>query len=182
MSEAQNIVNADPKVRDTGANVAATFDKITKAKEAIESCEAELKRANARADAAKNTDDPSELVESVEAADLAVRRSHIALRVAEAQHRHAIQAYKSAVHASLDDYHAEARAERLAACKDMDEATMALAKAQQRFAVATAKIQDSHSAGRQRTFDGSLLGLPPGAVFNLPAAPVFAASEAALWA
>jgi chromosome segregation ATPase len=181
MSEAQNVVNADPKVREAGANVAAAVDRIKNAEAAIKDCEDALAKANARADSAAHTDDASALVTAVEEADLALRRAHVVLRVAAAQKRHAVKVYADAVHHATDEIHAQARAERLEACKQMDSANAALAEAMQRFAEATSKIHDTHAAGRVRLFDDSLLGPGPGAPHGLRPVSVLAQAEQALW-
>lgn len=154
------------------------FEASTKAYVAAEAAQkvAEDAAAHPRHDA-----DAATLLAAVEAADAGVRRAGIAATIAAGQVA-ACRAHHAAVLSeSLAPEEAAGRADRMEACKRIDDARAALTEGFAAFHAATGRLNTVYASGRKRPFDGARLAPAwPIAVDPLP--PTFwQVNEAEIW-
>lgn len=161
-------------VREAGQAVADKHAAYEQAKLDFAAAQSAVKLAEHRAEHAAHTDDAASLVQAVEDADLILRRSMVAAKVAAAMLAAAKQFYAETLHASLTANHDTAKAARRAACDRADRARAELAAAESDFHAANGMLQECFSNGRQRQFDGSLLGMnvvrDAGVIAHVPSA------------
>jgi hypothetical protein len=111
------------------------------------------------AESAHHTADPNQLVDDVEATDLAKRRAATKVKVDASRLESAKANYAKVVHDSLEAPFNDAKAQRLEGCRLADEAREMMSRARATFDSGTASMQRVHNQGRRRGFDGQLLSV-----------------------
>jgi hypothetical protein len=153
----RSIVSANAAVQEASAAVAESYAAVDNATTAITDCAQALTVAKHRADNPTATDSVDDLVNGVESADAAHKRSIIARAVCERMRELRVKLHHDAVHNSLLDHMRQCAAERRAAAAAWELATQAVAKATEEFEMSNAKIQAAAAAGFRLGFDGSFL-------------------------